>query len=106
MDQIFGHESEMTPLAAAAPAELAGPRSAAGLGECNRPDFGPALTAYECRLIAMALTGHTNNAIAGHLGISRRAVEFDFAHIYRKLGITQRAQLRFATLSINRTALR
>lgn len=94
MDQIFGHDSEMAPLAetvpAAVPAELAGPRSAAGLGQYNRPDFGPALTAYECRLIAMALTGQTNNSIAGHLGISRRAVEFDFAHIYRKLGATRR----------------
>ena len=66
----------------------------------HRPTFGPAaLTAHERRLIAMAVAGQTNDAIAGRFGVSRRAVEFHFTHIYRKLGITRRPQLhRFATV--------
>jgi DNA-binding CsgD family transcriptional regulator len=72
-------------------------RPAAGQG--RRPAFGPsALTAHERRLIAMAVAGQTNDAIARHFGVSRRAVEFHFTHIYRKLGITRRPQLRAAAL--------
>jgi DNA-binding CsgD family transcriptional regulator len=68
----------------------------------HRPAFGPAaLTAHERRLIAMAMAGQTNNAIAGRFGVSRRAVEFHFTRIYRKLGITRRPQLhQFTTMSI------
>jgi DNA-binding CsgD family transcriptional regulator len=64
----------------------------------RRPAFGPgALTAHERRLVAMAVAGQTNSAIARSFGVSRRAVEFHFTHIYRKLGITRRPQLhRFA----------
>ncbi len=61
----------------------------------RRPAFGPsALTAHERRLIAMAVGGQTNDAIARIFGVSRRAVEFHFTHIYRKLGITGRSQLQ------------
>jgi DNA-binding CsgD family transcriptional regulator len=59
-----------------------------------RPDFGPAaLTAHEHRLIGMALNGTTNREIAEHFGVTRRAVEFHFTQIYRKLGIARRPQL-------------
>jgi DNA-binding CsgD family transcriptional regulator len=65
----------------------------------RRAAFGPdALTPHEHRLITMAIEGHTNHQIAERFGVSRRAIEFHFTHIYRKLGITRRPQLyRFAT---------
>jgi DNA-binding CsgD family transcriptional regulator len=79
-------------------------RSAAAAGStASRPpepraDFGPAaLTAHENRLIGMAVDGRTNSEIAQHFGVTRRAVEFHFTQIYRKLGIARRPQLyRFA----------
>jgi DNA-binding CsgD family transcriptional regulator/tetratricopeptide (TPR) repeat protein len=60
------------------------PRQAFGIG---------ALTAHELRLMAMAVQGKTNGKIAERFGVSRRAVEFHFTHIYQKLGITGRSQL-------------
>jgi DNA-binding CsgD family transcriptional regulator len=64
----------------------------------RRTDFGPAaLTAHEHRLIGMAVNGRTNSEIAEQFGVTRRAVEFHFTQIYRKLGIARRPQLyRFA----------
>jgi DNA-binding CsgD family transcriptional regulator len=48
----------------------------------------------------MAISGQTNDQIAGIFGVSRRAVEFHFTRIYRKLGITGRPQLhQFAAVS-------
>jgi DNA-binding CsgD family transcriptional regulator len=63
-----------------------------------RPAFGPAsLTPHEQRLIGLAVDGRTNAEIAAQFGVSRRAVEFHFTQIYRKLGISRRPQLyRFA----------
>jgi DNA-binding CsgD family transcriptional regulator len=56
-----------------------------------------ALTAHESRLVALAIAGRTNDEIAGQFGVTRRAVEFHFTRIYRKLGISRRGQLyRFA----------
>jgi DNA-binding NarL/FixJ family response regulator len=64
-------------------------------------DFGPgALTAHEHRLIGLAVNGSTNSEIAQQFGVTRRAVEFHFTQIYRKLGIARRPQLyRFAHVS-------
>ena len=60
----------------------------------RRPAFGPAsLTAHQRRLVALAMTGQTNDAIARSFGVSRRAVEFHFTQIYRKLGINRRPEL-------------
>lgn len=39
------------------------------------------------------MTGQTNDTIARSFGVSRRAVEFHFTQIYRKLGINRRAEL-------------
>jgi DNA-binding CsgD family transcriptional regulator len=41
----------------------------------------------------MALDGCTNGEIARYFSVSRRAVEFHFTQIYRKLGISGRVQL-------------
>jgi DNA-binding CsgD family transcriptional regulator len=52
-----------------------------------------ALTPHQRRLVAMALDGRTNGEIAQYFSVSRRAVEFHFTQIYRKLGICGRVQL-------------
>lgn len=72
--------------------------------EHRRAAYGPgALTPHERRLIAMAIDGQTNGQIAERFSVSRRAVEFHFTHIYRKLGIARRPQLhRFAQLALSR----
>jgi DNA-binding CsgD family transcriptional regulator len=85
-------------VAPAAPAPVpvsASPRPA------QRPAFGPAaLTPHERRLITMAVNGRTNGEIAENFGVTRRAVEFHFTQIYRKLGISRRPQLyRFTSAS-------
>jgi DNA-binding CsgD family transcriptional regulator len=51
------------------------------------------LTPHERRLMTMAIDGLTNSEIAERFGVTRRAVEFHFTQIYRKLGIDRRAQL-------------
>jgi DNA-binding CsgD family transcriptional regulator len=65
----------------------------------RRPGPRPlALTPHEQRLITMAVSGLTNGEIAQQFGVTRRAVEFHFTQIYRKLGIDRRPQLyRYAT---------
>lgn len=65
----------------------------------TRPDLAHAtrpvgtLTPHQRRLVAMALDGCTNGEIARYFSVSRRAVEFHFTQIYRKLGISGRVQL-------------
>jgi DNA-binding CsgD family transcriptional regulator len=65
----------------------------------DRPQFAatPAgngqLSPHENRLIDMALAGRTNREIAEHFTVTRRAIEFHFTQIYRKLGISGRLQL-------------
>jgi len=51
------------------------------------------LTPHQQRLVSRALVGRTNGEIATEFSISRRAVEFHFTNIYRKLGISHRWQL-------------
>jgi len=51
------------------------------------------LTPHQKRLVSRALVGRTNGEIAAEFSISRRAVEFHFTNIYRKLGISHRWQL-------------
>src|SRR5262249_44245854 len=51
------------------------------------------LSPHESRLIDMALAGCTNKEIAEHFTVTRRAIEFHFTQIYRKLRISGRQQL-------------
>lgn len=53
----------------------------------------PALTPIEGRIATLASQGHNNREIADLLFISRKTVEANLTHIYRKLGIRSRAQL-------------
>jgi DNA-binding CsgD family transcriptional regulator len=73
------------PWAARARAEL----SRLGL----RPPAPLALTATEERVAALAASGHTNRQVAQALFLSRRTVEANLARVYRKLGVSSRAEL-------------
>src|SRR5205814_8273553 len=58
----------------------------------HRP-AGPGLTPREDQVAEHAAAGATNNQIAGTLYISPKTVEANLARIYRKLGISSRAEL-------------
>jgi DNA-binding CsgD family transcriptional regulator len=51
------------------------------------------LTAREIEVHDLAATGLTNEAIAARLGLSRRTVEAHLRMVYRKTGLTRRAEL-------------
>jgi DNA-binding CsgD family transcriptional regulator len=58
-----------------------------------RPPAPLALTATEERIAALAAAGHTNRQVAQALFLSPKTVEANLARIYRKLGISSRAEL-------------
>ncbi|WP_212995999.1 LuxR C-terminal-related transcriptional regulator [Winogradskya consettensis] len=69
--------------------------------EPDEPPDGPAqsewpLTAHEHRIARLVLDGMTNQEIATHFRVSSRAVELHLTSMYRKLGISRRAQLALA----------
>ena len=58
-----------------------------------RPPASLALTATEERVAALAASGHTNRQVAQALFLSPRTVEANLARVYRKLGLSSRAEL-------------
>jgi len=52
------------------------------------------LTPRERQIAALAAAGHQDQAIAARLRISARTVQTHLAHVYAKLGITSRTELR------------
>jgi DNA-binding CsgD family transcriptional regulator len=58
-----------------------------------RPPAPLALTATEERVAALAASGHTNRQVARVLFLSPKTVEANLARVYRKLGISSRAEL-------------
>jgi DNA-binding CsgD family transcriptional regulator len=58
-----------------------------------RPPAPLELTATEERVAALAASGHTNRQVAAALFLSPRTVEANLARVYRKLGVSSRAEL-------------
>ena len=52
------------------------------------------LTPRERQIAALAAAGQQDQAIAARLSISARTVQTHLAHVYAKLGITSRTELR------------
>jgi DNA-binding CsgD family transcriptional regulator len=71
-----------------------------------RPPAPRTLTATEERVAALAAAGHTNRQVAQALFLSPRTVEANLARIYRKLGITSRAELGAAMTRTSHPATR
>ena len=55
---------------------------------------GVPLTTRERQVAALASGGYSDQAIAQRLKISSRTVQTHLAHVYRKLGINRRSDLR------------
>jgi DNA-binding CsgD family transcriptional regulator len=58
-----------------------------------RPPAPLALTATEQRVADLAASGQTNRQVAHALFVSHRTVEANLARVYRKLGVSSRAEL-------------
>jgi DNA-binding CsgD family transcriptional regulator len=58
-----------------------------------RPPAPLALTATEERVAVLAAAGHTNRQVAQALFLSPRTVEANLSRVYRKLGVSSRAEL-------------
>jgi DNA-binding CsgD family transcriptional regulator len=58
-----------------------------------RPPAPLELTATEERVAVLAASGHTNRQVAAELFLSPRTVEDNLARVYRKLGVSSRAEL-------------
>jgi DNA-binding CsgD family transcriptional regulator len=58
-----------------------------------RPPTPLELTATEERVAVLAASGHTNRQVAAALFLSPRTVEDNLARVYRKLGVSSRAEL-------------
>jgi DNA-binding CsgD family transcriptional regulator len=59
----------------------------------SRPDSPLELTASERRIAELAATGLTNKQVAEQAFVSAKTVEANLARVYRKLGISSRAEL-------------
>ena len=81
-----------TPLSALAGAEL----RAAGVTPKNERKAGAfgALTAQERQIVRLAASGLTNRQIGEQLNLSPRTIASHLYHVYPKLGISRRHELR------------
>ena len=78
----------------ALPAPLWAQRARAELSRIGlRPPAPLELTATEERVAGLAAAGHTNRQVAQALFLSPRTVEANLARVYRKLGVSSRAEL-------------
>ena len=76
------------------PAPIWAARARAELSRIGlRPPAPLELTATEERVAVLAASGHTNRQVATALFLSPRTVEANLARVYRKLGVSSRAEL-------------
>ena len=76
------------------PAHVWAARARAELSRIGLPPAAPlSLTATEQRVAKLAASGYTNRQVAAALFISPRTVEDNLARVYRKLGVSSRAEL-------------
>jgi DNA-binding CsgD family transcriptional regulator len=97
-EQLRGAHELLTSIGSLGFAERAATELAAS-GErrvARRPAAMELLTPHELRIARMAATGESNAEIAAQLYISRRTVEYHLHKIFRKLGLTSRAQISSA----------
>jgi two-component system response regulator NreC len=73
--------------------EYVSPRVAARLDALHRALTDNKLTQREIEVLRLIALGHTSVEIARKLHLSPRTIETHRAHIYRKLGLTTRAEL-------------
>ncbi len=100
-DALQAAGAEFAALGAGAFAE----RAAAELARVGgRPAASGDLTATEERVARLAVAGHTNRSIAHALFLSPKTVEANLARVYRKLGISRRAELGTAMARGSATA--
>ncbi|MCX2969807.1 MULTISPECIES: helix-turn-helix domain-containing protein [Streptomyces] len=80
------------PAAARAPVAGRGPRSAPPPEAPDGSDWRRCLTPRENEILGLLLTGVSNRAISRRLGITERTVKNNLHTVYRKLGVTGRAE--------------
>ncbi len=56
-------------------------------------DDSEPLTARESQIVQLLMVGYANADIASTLGVAEQTVKFHLSNIYRKLGVTSRAQV-------------
>jgi DNA-binding CsgD family transcriptional regulator len=88
------HLDEALGIFEALPAPTWAARARAELSRVGlRPPAPLELTATEERVAALAASGQTNRQVAAALFLSPRTVEANLARVYRKLGVSSRAEL-------------
>jgi DNA-binding CsgD family transcriptional regulator len=89
-----GHLEQALRIFESLPAATWAARTSAELSRIGlRPPAPLELTATEERVAALAAAGHTNRQVAAALFLSPRTVEDNLARVYRKLGVSSRAEL-------------
>lgn len=61
-------------------------------GRPNRSSVKDDLTTREVETLCLLARGHTSQAIADRLCLSKRTIDFHLANIYGKLGVSNRVQ--------------
>jgi two-component system, NarL family, response regulator NreC len=73
--------------------EYVSPLAAASVEALRRASDGSDLSPRETEILRLIALGHTSAEIGTHIHLSRRTVETHRARIYRKLGLSTRAEL-------------